>query len=114
MAARRIPRSRSGMASPRAGSKALPIRRSSSSSRRAMCKAPDMATNVAIDDNLLEEALRVGGHKSKKAAVTEALREYILRRKQARVLELRRTKPKRQLPRLPEPLVRRAEEAMGR
>lgn len=47
-----------------------------------------MATNLAIDDKLLDEALRVGGHKTKKATVTEALREYILRRRQARVLEL--------------------------
>lgn len=47
-----------------------------------------MATNLAIDDKLLDEALRVGGHKTKKATVTEALREYILRRRQARVVEL--------------------------
>ncbi len=53
-----------------------------------MCKSPHMATNLAIDDKLLDEALRVGGHKTKKATVTEALREYILRRRQARVLEL--------------------------
>jgi Arc/MetJ family transcription regulator len=47
-----------------------------------------MATNLAIDDRLLEEALRIGGHRTKKATVTEALEEYIQRRKQARVLEL--------------------------
>ena len=47
-----------------------------------------MATNLAIDDDLLKEALRVGGHKTKKATVTEALEEYIRRRKQARVLDL--------------------------
>jgi Arc/MetJ family transcription regulator len=47
-----------------------------------------MATNLAIDDGLLEEARRVGGHKTKKATVTEALNEYIARRKQQRVLEL--------------------------
>jgi Arc/MetJ family transcription regulator len=47
-----------------------------------------MATNLAIDDSLLEEARRVGGHKTKKATVTEALNEYIARRKQQRVLEL--------------------------
>ena len=35
-----------------------------------------MATNLAIDDRLLDEALRVGGHKTKKATVTEALLEY--------------------------------------
>ena len=42
-----------------------------------------MATNLALDDRLLEEALKVGGHQTKKATVTEALREYIQRRKQA-------------------------------
>jgi Arc/MetJ family transcription regulator len=47
-----------------------------------------MATNLAIDDSLLEEALRVGGQKTKKATVTEALHEYILRRKQQRVVKL--------------------------
>ena len=47
-----------------------------------------MVTNVAIDDRLLEEARSIGGHRTKKATVTEALREYIQRRKQARILEL--------------------------
>jgi Arc/MetJ family transcription regulator len=47
-----------------------------------------MATNLAIDARLLEEALRVGGHRTKKDTVTEALEEYIQRRKQARILEL--------------------------
>lgn len=47
-----------------------------------------MATNLAIDDELLEEALRVGGHRTKKATVTEALEEYIRRRKQAQILDL--------------------------
>lgn len=47
-----------------------------------------MPTNLAIDDALLEEALRVGGHRTKKATVNEALHEYIQRRRQAKVLEL--------------------------
>jgi hypothetical protein len=47
-----------------------------------------MATNLAIDDALLEEARRVGGQKTKRATVTEALNEYIQRRKQQRVVEL--------------------------
>ena len=47
-----------------------------------------MATNLAIDDSLLEEALRIGGHRTKKATVTEALQEYIARRRQQRVLKL--------------------------
>jgi len=47
-----------------------------------------MATNLAIDDGLLNEAQRVGGHRTKKATVTEALEEYIRHRKQAKILEL--------------------------
>lgn len=47
-----------------------------------------MATNVAIDDRLLEEARRIGGQKTKKATVTEALQEYIQRRKQAKIVKL--------------------------
>ena len=47
-----------------------------------------MATNLAIDDRLLEEALKVGGHRTKKATVTEALNEYIQKRRQSKLLEL--------------------------
>jgi Arc/MetJ family transcription regulator len=47
-----------------------------------------MATNLALDDRLLEEALKIGGRSTKKDTVTEALQEYISRRKQARVTEL--------------------------
>jgi Arc/MetJ family transcription regulator len=47
-----------------------------------------MATNLAIDDALLTEAQRIGGHRTKKATVTEALEEYIQRRKQAKILDL--------------------------
>ena len=41
-----------------------------------------MSTNLALDDKLIDEARLIGGHKSKKAAVTAALEEYIQRRKQ--------------------------------
>jgi Arc/MetJ family transcription regulator len=44
-----------------------------------------MATNLAIDDRLLNEALRIGGRKTKKATVTEALEEYIQRCEQLRI-----------------------------
>ena len=53
-----------------------------------MCNILHMATNLAIDDALLEEARRIGGQKTKRATVTEALNEYIQRRKQQRVMEL--------------------------
>jgi len=47
-----------------------------------------MATNLAIDDTLIEEARQVGQHGTKKAAVTAALEEYIQRRKQQEILAL--------------------------
>ncbi|MGA2381701.1 MAG: type II toxin-antitoxin system VapB family antitoxin [Spirochaetia bacterium] len=47
-----------------------------------------MATNLAIDDGLILEAQRIGGHRTKKSAVTEALKEYIQRRKQQQVTAL--------------------------
>jgi len=47
-----------------------------------------MATNLAIDDKLIEEARVIGRHRTKKATVTEALQEYIQRRKQVEILKL--------------------------
>ncbi len=45
-----------------------------------------MATNLAIDDLLIVEAQKVGGHKSKKETVTQALTEYINHHKQQQIL----------------------------
>jgi hypothetical protein len=47
-----------------------------------------MATNLAIDPKLIERALALSGERSKKAAVTKALQEFIARRSQKRLLEL--------------------------
>ena len=47
-----------------------------------------MATNLSIDPDLLDRALKVSGEKTKKAAVTKALEEFIGRREQKRILEL--------------------------
>lgn len=47
-----------------------------------------MATNLAIDDKLIEEARLIGKHATKKGVVTEALLEYIQRRKQIEILDL--------------------------
>ena len=47
-----------------------------------------MPTNLAIDDSLIQEAVRIGHHKTKKAAVTIALHEYIQRRKQQEIVSL--------------------------
>ncbi len=47
-----------------------------------------MATNLAIDDLLIDEAKTIGKHRTKKGVVTEALQEYIQRRKQAEILNI--------------------------
>lgn len=47
-----------------------------------------MATNLGIDPDLLEQALAVSGEKTKKATVNRALREFIARRGQERLLGL--------------------------
>jgi len=47
-----------------------------------------MPTNLAIDDELIKAAQKLGKHKTKKAAVTEALQEYIQRRKQIEITKL--------------------------
>ncbi len=47
-----------------------------------------MPTNLALDPDLLERALSVSGEKTKKAAVTKALREFIARREQKKLLKL--------------------------
>jgi Arc/MetJ family transcription regulator len=47
-----------------------------------------MATNLSIDPDLLDRALEVSGERTKKAAVTRALQEFIARRQQKRLLEL--------------------------
>jgi hypothetical protein len=47
-----------------------------------------MATNLALDPELLDRALALSGEKTKKAAVTRALEEFIARREQTRIVEL--------------------------
>jgi hypothetical protein len=47
-----------------------------------------MATNLSIDPDLLDRALAVSGERTKKAAVTKALQEFIARRRQKSLLGL--------------------------
>jgi Arc/MetJ family transcription regulator len=47
-----------------------------------------MPTNLALDDALIEQARRAGKHRTKKEAVTSALREYVRRRRQLEILDL--------------------------
>ena len=47
-----------------------------------------MPTNLKLDDALITEAVRVGKHRTKQAAVNAALSEYVQRRNRLRILEL--------------------------
>lgn len=47
-----------------------------------------MATNIELDEALINEARKLGKHRSKRATIEEALREYVQHRKQQRVLRL--------------------------
>jgi hypothetical protein len=47
-----------------------------------------MSTNLSLDPDLLDRALALGGERTKKATVTKALREFIARREQKRLLDL--------------------------
>ena len=53
-----------------------------------MCGGLNMATNPSIDPKLIDSALKLSGEKTKRAAVTRALEEFIARRRQKRVLDL--------------------------
>src|SRR5947209_12343016 len=53
-----------------------------------LCGGLQMATNLSIDPDLLDRALEVSGERTKKAAVTKALQEFIARRQQKRLLVL--------------------------
>lgn len=52
-----------------------------------MCNNLHMATNLALDDKLIEEAREVGHHRTKKDAVTAALSEYVKRHRQQKIIE---------------------------
>ena len=52
-----------------------------------MCKNPQMATNLSINNRLIEDARKVGGHRTKQEAVTTALQEYVRRHRQRRILD---------------------------
>ena len=47
-----------------------------------------MATNLSLDPDLIDRALDLSGERTKKAAVTRALEEFIARREQKHLLEL--------------------------
>jgi Bacterial antitoxin of type II TA system, VapB len=47
-----------------------------------------MATNLALDDQLIMDAVKLGGHKTKREAVTTALKEYVKSKKRLGILEM--------------------------
>jgi len=47
-----------------------------------------MATNLQLDDKLIREAVTLSGHKTKKAAVTQALTDYVRHLQQEKILDL--------------------------
>lgn len=55
---------------------------------KMLCEVIHMATNLSIDPELIEAARKVSGERTKAAAVTKALQEFIARRRQKRLLDL--------------------------
>lgn len=53
-----------------------------------MCEVPHMATNIELNESLLTKAMKLGGMRTKKDAVNEALAEYVQRREQLKITEL--------------------------
>ncbi len=71
---------------------AMPLLAPSARRMELMCRhlirRSHMATNLALDQDLLDHAFRVSGEPTKKAAVTRALHEFIARREQRQVADL--------------------------
>ena len=55
---------------------------------KVLCEVTHMATNLSVDPALIEQVLQVSGEKTKAAAVTKALQEFLARRRQKAMLEL--------------------------
>ena len=55
---------------------------------RALCDATHMATNVEIDPDLIRQALLLGGKRTKREVIEEALQEYVSRREQQQIVSL--------------------------
>ena len=47
-----------------------------------------MPTNLAVDDELLKEAMKAGGLRTRQATVRQALKEFVLRHKQTKIMDL--------------------------
>jgi Arc/MetJ family transcription regulator len=53
-----------------------------------MCEGDVMATNLQLDNKLIKQAVELGGHHTKRAAVTQALTDYIRNLQQEKILGL--------------------------
>lgn len=53
-----------------------------------LCEGNTMATNLQLDDKLIKQAVALGSHRTKKAAVTQALTDYIRNLRQEKILDL--------------------------
>ena len=54
----------------------------------SLCDAMHMATNVEIDPQLIQRALLLGGKRTKREVIEEALQEYVSRREQQQIVSL--------------------------
>ncbi len=55
---------------------------------RQLCDVTHMATNVEIDPDLIRQALLLGGKRTKREVIEEALQEYVSRREQQQIMSL--------------------------
>ncbi len=55
---------------------------------KLLCELTHMATNIELNEKLLQRAMKLGGKKTKKDAVNEALKEYVQRRDQLEILDM--------------------------
>lgn len=53
-----------------------------------LCNLSHIATNLDLDDKLIQEAKKLGKHKTKKDAVNAALEEYVRLKNQLKIVEL--------------------------
>ena len=73
---------------PRSGARMWRRARALGTKATPSCDDSHMATNLAIDPDLLERAVAVSGERTKTAAVKRALEEFIARRQQGKIVEI--------------------------
>ena len=66
----------------------MPPKRMRFDPHNRLCNVAHMATNLELNKKLLAKAMKLGGMRTKKEAVNEALAEYVQRREQLKITEL--------------------------